>query len=84
MILCFLVPEQPSFLKVIKVDKDTATLSWGLPKKLNGNLTGYLLQYQISKYRIELDLIYQRFNFCLRNWVATQWALFPIVQGTVQ
>ncbi|KAM7335283.1 hypothetical protein ACRRTK_005760 [Alexandromys fortis] len=41
------VPEQPSFLKVIKVDRDTATLSWGLPKKLNGNLTGYLLQYQI-------------------------------------
>nr|XP_027787705.1 neural cell adhesion molecule L1-like protein isoform X4 [Marmota flaviventris] len=41
------VPEQPAFLKVIKVDKDTATLSWGLPKKLNGNLTGYLLQYQI-------------------------------------
>lgn len=51
MILCFLVPEQPSFLKVIQVDRDTATLSWGLPKKLNGNLTGYLLQYQISKYR---------------------------------
>ncbi|XP_046524583.1 neural cell adhesion molecule L1-like protein isoform X2 [Equus quagga] len=41
------VPEQPTFLKVIKVNKDTATLSWGLPKKLNGNLTGYLLQYQI-------------------------------------
>ncbi|XP_048210845.1 neural cell adhesion molecule L1-like protein [Perognathus longimembris pacificus] len=41
------VPEQPSFLKVIKVDKDTVTLSWGLPKKLNGNLSGYLLQYQI-------------------------------------
>ncbi|XP_075406843.1 neural cell adhesion molecule L1-like protein [Tenrec ecaudatus] len=41
------VPEQPAFLKVIKVDKDTATLSWGLPKILNGNLTGYLLQYQI-------------------------------------
>ncbi|XP_063116338.1 neural cell adhesion molecule L1-like protein isoform X2 [Cavia porcellus] len=41
------VPEQPSFLKVIKVDKDTATLSWNRPMKLNGNLTGYLLQYQI-------------------------------------
>lgn len=56
MLTCFLVPEQPTFLKVIKVDKDTATLSWGLPKKLNGNLTGYLLQYQISKYKFELDL----------------------------
>lgn len=56
MILCFLVPEQPSFLKVIKVDKDTATLSWNRPMKLNGNLTGYLLQYQISKQKIELRL----------------------------
>ncbi|KAM5280516.1 neural cell adhesion molecule L1-like protein isoform 2-T2 [Ctenodactylus gundi] len=41
------VPGQPTFLKVIKVDKDTATLSWGLPKQLNGNVTRYLLQYQI-------------------------------------
>ena len=56
MVLCFPVPEQPTFLKVIKVDKDTATLSWGLPKKLNGNLNGYLLQYQISEYIFELDL----------------------------
>ena len=55
LVLCFPVPEQPTFLKVIKVDKDTATLSWGLPKKLNGNLTGYLLQYQISEYIFELD-----------------------------
>ncbi|XP_038175763.1 neural cell adhesion molecule L1-like protein isoform X3 [Arvicola amphibius] len=48
------VPEQPSFLKVIKVDRDTATLSWGLPKKLNGNLTGYLLQYQIINNTYEI------------------------------
>ncbi|XP_049632770.1 neural cell adhesion molecule L1-like protein isoform X2 [Suncus etruscus] len=41
------VPEKPAFLKVLKVDKDTVSLSWGLPKKLNGNLTRYLLQYQI-------------------------------------
>ncbi|KAK1332605.1 hypothetical protein QTO34_007288, partial [Cnephaeus nilssonii] len=41
------VPEQPAFLKVIKVDKDMATLAWGPPGKLNGHLTGYLLQYQI-------------------------------------
>uniref|UniRef100_A0A8C6CA76 Neural cell adhesion molecule L1-like protein n=1 Tax=Monodon monoceros TaxID=40151 RepID=A0A8C6CA76_MONMO len=48
------VPEKPTFLKVIKVDKDTATLSWGLPKKLNGNLTGYLLQYQIINDTYEI------------------------------
>ncbi|ELW67542.1 Neural cell adhesion molecule L1-like protein [Tupaia chinensis] len=48
------VPEQPTFLKVINIDKDTATLSWGLPKKLNGNLTGYLLQYQIINDTYEI------------------------------
>ncbi|XP_053456209.1 neural cell adhesion molecule L1-like protein isoform X1 [Nycticebus coucang] len=48
------VPEQPTFLKIIKVDKDAATLSWGLPKKLNGNLTGYLLQYQIINDTYEI------------------------------
>ncbi|XP_068940181.1 neural cell adhesion molecule L1-like protein isoform X4 [Petaurus breviceps papuanus] len=41
------VPEQPTFLKVIHADKDTVVLSWGLPKKAHGNLTGYSLQYQI-------------------------------------
>ncbi|XP_044512756.1 neural cell adhesion molecule L1-like protein [Gracilinanus agilis] len=41
------VPEQPTFLKVIHVDKDTVVLSWGLPKRAHGNLTGYSLQYQI-------------------------------------
>ncbi|XP_056660422.1 neural cell adhesion molecule L1-like protein isoform X8 [Monodelphis domestica] len=41
------VPEQPNFLKVIHVDKNTVVLSWGLPKKAHGNLTGYSLQYQI-------------------------------------
>ncbi|XP_039692758.1 neural cell adhesion molecule L1-like protein [Pteropus medius] len=41
------VPGQPAFLKVVQIDKDTATVSWGLPQKLNGNLTGYVLQYQI-------------------------------------
>ncbi|XP_057363255.1 neural cell adhesion molecule L1-like protein isoform X5 [Manis pentadactyla] len=48
------VPDQPTFLKVIKINKDTATLSWGLPKKLNGNLTGYLLQYQIINDTYEI------------------------------
>ncbi|XP_053785859.1 neural cell adhesion molecule L1-like protein isoform X1 [Desmodus rotundus] len=40
------VPEQPAFLKVVKVDKDAAMVAWGLPEKLNGNLAGFLLQYQ--------------------------------------
>ncbi|XP_066859131.1 neural cell adhesion molecule L1-like protein isoform X6 [Anser cygnoides] len=41
------VPEQPHFLKIMNFDKDSVTLSWGLPKKANGHLTGYILQYQI-------------------------------------
>ncbi|NXS93504.1 NCHL1 protein, partial [Jacana jacana] len=41
------VPEQPRFLRILNFDKDFVTLSWGLPKKANGHLTGYILQYQI-------------------------------------
>ncbi|XP_030064382.1 neural cell adhesion molecule L1-like protein isoform X2 [Microcaecilia unicolor] len=41
------VPEQPHFLKILSFDKDSVNLSWGIPKKPNGILTGYLLQYQI-------------------------------------
>ncbi|XP_036905424.1 neural cell adhesion molecule L1-like protein isoform X1 [Sturnira hondurensis] len=40
------VPEQPAFLKVVKVDRDSATVAWGLPENTNGNLVGFLLQYQ--------------------------------------
>ncbi|XP_066100707.1 neural cell adhesion molecule L1-like protein isoform X1 [Saccopteryx bilineata] len=48
------VPAQPAFLKVITVDRESATLSWGLPRELNGNLTGYLLQFQIINDTHEL------------------------------
>ncbi|XP_048171186.1 neural cell adhesion molecule L1-like protein isoform X3 [Corvus hawaiiensis] len=41
------VPEQPRFLRILNFDQDSVTLSWGLPKKANGHLTGYILQYQI-------------------------------------
>nr|XP_025040150.1 neural cell adhesion molecule L1-like protein isoform X5 [Pelodiscus sinensis] len=41
------VPEQPRFLRILSFDKDSVTLSWGLPRKPNGFLTGYILQYQI-------------------------------------
>lgn len=49
-VLCFPVPEQPAFLKVVKVDRDAATVAWGLPEKLNGHLVGFLLQYQTSAW----------------------------------
>ncbi|XP_065543293.1 neural cell adhesion molecule L1-like protein isoform X2 [Lathamus discolor] len=41
------VPEQPRFLRILNFDKDSVTLLWGLPKKANGHLTGYVLQYQM-------------------------------------
>ncbi|XP_039414668.1 neural cell adhesion molecule L1-like protein isoform X3 [Corvus cornix cornix] len=41
------VPEQPRFLRILNFDQDSVSLSWGLPKKANGHLTGYILQYQI-------------------------------------
>lgn len=65
LVLGVLVPEKPAFLKVLKVDKDTVSLSWGLPKKLNGNLTRYLLQYQISTWVQCCVLIFYGCNFFL-------------------
>ncbi|XP_054832858.1 neural cell adhesion molecule L1-like protein isoform X2 [Eublepharis macularius] len=41
------VPEKPHFLKILNFDKESVTLSWGPPKKPNGIVTGYILQYQI-------------------------------------
>ncbi|KAJ6668261.1 hypothetical protein lerEdw1_015638 [Lerista edwardsae] len=41
------VPEKPHFLKILNFDKDSVTLSWGPPKKPNGIVTGYILQYQM-------------------------------------
>ncbi|KAL7986183.1 hypothetical protein Chor_011349 [Crotalus horridus] len=41
------VPEKPHFLKILNFDKNSVTLSWGPPKKPNGFITGYTLQYQI-------------------------------------
>nr|XP_020646674.1 neural cell adhesion molecule L1-like protein isoform X2 [Pogona vitticeps] len=41
------VPEKPHFLKTLNFEKDSVTLSWGPPKKPNGIVTGYVLQYQM-------------------------------------
>ncbi|NXA81156.1 NCHL1 protein, partial [Thryothorus ludovicianus] len=51
------VPEQPRFLRIQNFDKDSVTLSWGLPKKANGHLTGYLLQYQIINETREVGAV---------------------------
>ncbi|XP_023790872.1 neural cell adhesion molecule L1-like protein isoform X3 [Cyanistes caeruleus] len=51
------VPEQPRFLRILNFDKDSVTLSWGLPKKANGHLTGYVLQYQIINETQEVGAV---------------------------
>ncbi|XP_063267403.1 neural cell adhesion molecule L1-like protein isoform X3 [Prinia subflava] len=51
------VPEQPRFLRIMNFDKDSVTLSWGLPKKANGHLTGYILQYQIINETHEVGAV---------------------------
>ncbi|NWX13869.1 NCHL1 protein, partial [Aegotheles bennettii] len=51
------VPEQPRFLRILNFDKDSVTLSWGLPKKANGHLTGYILQYQIINETHEIGAL---------------------------
>ncbi|XP_038627571.1 neural cell adhesion molecule L1-like protein isoform X1 [Tachyglossus aculeatus] len=51
------VPEQPTFLRILNFDKDAVTLSWGLPKKANGRLSGYVLQYQIINETYEVGAL---------------------------
>ncbi|KAM7170269.1 neural cell adhesion molecule L1-like protein isoform 1-T2 [Macrochelys suwanniensis] len=51
------VPEQPHFLRILSFDKDSVTLSWGLPRKPNGFLTGYILQYQIINETDEIGAL---------------------------
>ncbi|XP_077677280.1 neural cell adhesion molecule L1-like protein isoform X3 [Eretmochelys imbricata] len=51
------VPEQPRFLRLLNEDKDSVTLSWGLPRKPNGFLTGYILQYQIINETDEIGAL---------------------------
>uniref|UniRef100_A0A8C4YHL2 Cell adhesion molecule L1 like n=1 Tax=Gopherus evgoodei TaxID=1825980 RepID=A0A8C4YHL2_9SAUR len=51
------VPEQPHFLRILNFDKDSVTLSWGLPRKPNGFLTGYTLQYQIINETDEIGAL---------------------------
>lgn len=46
----FVVPGKISILKATNAQSNSITLVWVPPLKANGILTGYLLQYQISKY----------------------------------
>ncbi|XP_006018755.1 neural cell adhesion molecule L1-like protein isoform X3 [Alligator sinensis] len=73
------VPEQPHFLRILNFDKDSVTLSWGLPKKSNGFLTGYNLQYQIIN---ETDEIGPLSDVNITNPSTFSWRLSNLSSST--
>ncbi|XP_075369827.1 neural cell adhesion molecule L1-like protein isoform X3 [Mycteria americana] len=73
------VPEQPHFLRILNVDKDSVTLSWGLPKKANGHLTGYILQYQIINETHEIGPLN---NVSVTNRSTLSWRLSGLSSST--
>uniref|UniRef100_A0A8C3NEQ4 Neural cell adhesion molecule L1-like protein n=1 Tax=Geospiza parvula TaxID=87175 RepID=A0A8C3NEQ4_GEOPR len=73
------VPEQPRFLRILNFDKDSVTLSWGLPKKANGHLTGYILQYQIINETHEVGALS---NVSVANRSALSWHLAGLSPST--
>ncbi|NWR19855.1 NCHL1 protein, partial [Emberiza fucata] len=73
------VPEQPRFLRILNFDKDSVTLSWGLPKKANGHLTGYILQYQIINETHEVGAVS---NVSVANRSALSWHLAGLSPST--
>ncbi|XP_066452410.1 neural cell adhesion molecule L1-like protein isoform X2 [Eleutherodactylus coqui] len=58
------VPEQPQFLRIVSSDLDSFTLSWGPPRRANGILTSYILQYQIIN---ESDVVGILHNITITN-----------------
>nr|XP_048713056.1 neural cell adhesion molecule L1-like protein isoform X3 [Caretta caretta] len=73
------VPEQPRFLRLLNEDKDSVTLSWGLPRKPNGFLTGYILQYQIIN---ETDEIGALNDFNITNPSTFSWRISNLSSST--
>lgn len=73
------VPEQPRFLRILNFDKDSVTLSWGLPKKANGHLTGYVLQYQIINETHEIGPLN---NVSVTNRSTLGWRLSGLSPNT--
>ncbi|XP_062356917.1 neural cell adhesion molecule L1-like protein isoform X3 [Cinclus cinclus] len=73
------VPEQPRFLRILNFDKDSVTLSWGLPKKANGHLTGYILQYQIINETREVGAVS---DVSVANRSALSWRLAGLSPST--
>ncbi|KFO79789.1 Neural cell adhesion molecule L1-like, partial [Cuculus canorus] len=73
------VPEQPRFLRILNFDKDAVTLSWGLPKKANGHLTGYILQYQMINETHEIGPLN---DVSITNHSTLSWRLSDLSSST--
>ncbi|NWI09587.1 NCHL1 protein, partial [Crypturellus soui] len=73
------VPEQPRSLRILSFDKDSITLSWGLPRKPNGHLTGYILQYQIINETHEIGPLN---NVTISNHSTLSWRLSNLSSST--
>ncbi|XP_009995235.1 PREDICTED: neural cell adhesion molecule L1-like protein [Chaetura pelagica] len=73
------VPEQPRFLRILNFDKDSVTLSWGLPKKANGHLTGYILQYQMINETHEIGPLV---DISMTNRSTLSWRLSGLSSST--
>ncbi|XP_053932697.1 neural cell adhesion molecule L1-like protein isoform X2 [Cuculus canorus] len=73
------VPEQPRFLRILNFDKDAVTLSWGLPKKANGHLTGYILQYQMINETHEIGPLN---DVSVTNHSTLSWRLSDLSSST--
>ncbi|XP_025908493.1 neural cell adhesion molecule L1-like protein isoform X3 [Nothoprocta perdicaria] len=73
------VPEQPRSLRILNFDKDSITLSWGLPRKANGHLTGYILQYQIINETHEIGPLN---NVTISNHSMLSWRLSNLSSST--
>ncbi|XP_071612445.1 neural cell adhesion molecule L1-like protein isoform X3 [Heliangelus exortis] len=73
------VPEQPRFLRILNFDKDSVTLLWGLPKKANGHLTGYVLQYQMINETHEVGPLT---DISLTNHSTLSWRLSGLSSST--
>ncbi|XP_077134184.1 neural cell adhesion molecule L1-like protein isoform X1 [Ranitomeya variabilis] len=58
------VPEQPQFLRIVSSDQESFTLSWAPPRRINGDLIGYVLQHQTIN---ESDVIGSLYNITITN-----------------
>uniref|UniRef100_A0A803J1Z5 Neural cell adhesion molecule L1-like protein n=1 Tax=Xenopus tropicalis TaxID=8364 RepID=A0A803J1Z5_XENTR len=73
------VPDKPHSLRISSADKSSFTLTWGPPRKLNGILSGYLLQHQIIN---DTDEIGTMRNINITDPATVSWRIPWLHHGT--